>query len=134
MLGGSSNPPFFSVITYFSQNSLLETSEGKPTGVFVFQEQNSRLSCWKPGLPILGAKPVDESAIILQGRQVMYVSCQSTCLLTIQISIGIAIDLKSEVDNAVPNTHVAKQPQNYPPLPSFHNQGLLFPHLVKTKS
>ena len=37
------------------------------------------------------------------------------CLLTLQISIGIAIDVKSEVDNVVPNTHIAKQPPNYPP-------------------
>jgi len=111
----------------FCQNSLLETSEGKPTGVSVFREQNSRLSCWKPGFPILGAKRVDESAIILQGRQAMYVSCQSTCLLTVQISIGIAIDVKSEVDNAVPNTHVAKQPQNYPPPPVFPQPGVAVP-------
>ena len=105
----------------------METSEGKLTGVFVFQEKNFLLSCWKPGLPILGAKPMDESAIILQGRQAMYVSCQSTCLLTIQISIGIAIDLKSEVDNTVPNTHVAKQPQNYPPPPLLPQRGAAVP-------
>jgi hypothetical protein len=70
---------------------------------------------------------VDESAIILQGRQAMYVSCQSTCLPTIQISIGIAIDVKSEVDNAVPNTHVAKQAQNYPPPPLLPQPGVAVP-------
>jgi hypothetical protein len=57
----------------------------------------------------------------------MYLSCQSTCLLTIQISIGIAIDLKAEVDNAVPNTHIAKQQQNYPPPPLLLQPGVAIP-------
>jgi len=44
-----------------------------------------------------------------------------------QISIGIAIDLKAEVDNAVPNTHIAKQQQNYPPPPLLLQPGVAVP-------
>ena len=38
MLSGSSNLPLFSVVTYFSQNSLLKTFKGKPMAVSVFQK------------------------------------------------------------------------------------------------
>jgi len=54
-------------------------------------------------------------------------------LLTIQISIGIAIDVKSEVDNAVPNTHVAKQPHNYPPHLLLPQPGVAVPRPGQNK-